>query len=302
MFNRDEPVPAEGAVARVPSLLHYQCSVFSLHRSVSTVVTEYYFLSLMGHFSAQRDREQQSDNRGESSGTASGTHHQHGGEGSSDRSNVNTGLKTRRSGNGPANMHISAQQDGSNQSGVRMELESSRAMVEDYVRYCLEKNGIAWVNGQRDARPDEVQTAMRLLGDELEARFSDSLNHMIRRLDLTPENGQERVTEVMEEIFSDGVSWGRIAAMVEFAAKLSVRCAQKDEHHLVLPIVDWVSNYVDTRLKSWIVEHNGWTGFVNFSEDPEKHSKESWSSLKKLFTVGAAATVGLLTLGALLKS
>ncbi|KAL8602882.1 hypothetical protein ACOMHN_026842 [Nucella lapillus] len=182
-----------------------------------------------------------------------------------------------------------------------MEVDSSRAIVEDYIRYCLEKQAIPWENGQRDVTPSAAQRAMRGLGDELEDRFSESINDMVSRLQFTPENGQEKLTTVMDEIFADGVAWGRLAALVEFAGKLSVQCCQQSRPQLVHSIVDWVSNYVDTRLRSWIVENNGWEGFVRFYEDPNNQLNESWSSLKKLFTVGAAA-VGLLTLGALWKS
>ena len=183
-----------------------------------------------------------------------------------------------------------------------MELDSSRTIVEDYIRYSLEKEGIPWENGQQDAIPSAAQRAMRGLGDELEDRFSDSINEMVYRLHITPKNGQEKLMTVMEEIFSDGVAWGRLVALVEFAGKLSVRCVQQSRPWLVYSVADWVTSFVDTRLKSWIVENNRWEGFVMFYKHLDQHSTKPWSSLKKLFTVGAVAAACLLTLGTLWKS
>lgn len=260
----------------------------------SEMTTQYNYFLLMGLFNVQGER-QVSVSRGEGSGTVSGTHH-----GANNRASGAQSFHSARGGpNHGRNEHIN------NRPNVErpnvMELASSRPIVEDFIRYSLEKKGLSWENGQRDVTPSAAQRAMRGLGDELESRFSESINEMVSRLQLTPENGQEKMTTVMDEIFADGVAWGRLAALVEFAGKLSVCCVQQSRPQLVRSIVDWVSNYVDTRLRTWIVENNGWEGFVAFYEDSGDHSPESWSSLKKMFTVGAAA-VGLLTLGALWKS
>eukprot|EP00745_Piridium_sociabile_P033666 TRINITY_DN57827_c0_g2_i1.p1 TRINITY_DN57827_c0_g2~~TRINITY_DN57827_c0_g2_i1.p1 ORF type:complete len:366 (-),score=55.61 TRINITY_DN57827_c0_g2_i1:302-1399(-) len=264
---------------------------------------------LSGNSTAARDSQGRSGNGGGGGGRVSSSHggfHQY----------------SPRSGNGPnatATMHIDDAASSSRRSTV-MEIASSRDMVLDYVRHCLEKEGIAWQNGQRDATPSEIQAAMRALGDNMAARYGEDFARYASSLNLTSERGREQMTLVMKELFgrdADEVSWGRIVSLVVFAGKLAVQCAKRrrpaagpavtevpaPELRLLDSLVDWVSTYLDTdeAVRAWVASNNGWAGFVEFNRNPESHSKESWPQLKTVFTVFAAA-VGALTLGALMKS
>ncbi|XP_076460512.1 apoptosis regulator R1-like isoform X2 [Babylonia areolata] len=181
-----------------------------------------------------------------------------------------------------------------------MDVDSSRSVAEDYIRYRLERNGLSWQNGQRDVTPNEIQRAMRALGDEFESRFSQTFDDMINQLHITPDTAYQTFRTIVHEIFSDGVNWGRIVALFGFGGKLAVRCVQQSMPQLVNSIVDWVSVYVDTTLRPWISANNGWAGFLEFYEGgPEKRTKDSWPSFKTICSY-AAAGLGILTLGAFL--
>lgn len=143
-----------------------------------------------------------------------------------------------------------------------MDVDSSRTIVEDYVRYRLESNGLTWQNGQRDVTPNEIQRAMRALGDEFESRFSQAFDDMINQLHITTDTAYQTFRTIVNEIFSDGVNWGRVVALFGFGGKLAVRCVQQSMPQLVSSIVDWVSTYVDTTLQSWISANNGWVRCV----------------------------------------
>lgn len=143
-----------------------------------------------------------------------------------------------------------------------MDVDSSRTIAEDYIRYSLEKNGLSWHNGQRDATPNQIQQAMRAMGDEFETRFSHSFDDMISRLEITPDTAYQTFRTIVTEIFADGVNWGRVVALFGFGGKLSVKCVQQNMPQLVNSIVDWVSDYVDTNLKSWIAANNGWVSVL----------------------------------------
>ena len=145
-----------------------------------------------------------------------------------------------------------------------MDVDSSRTIVEDYVRYRLESNGLTWQNGQRDVTPNEIQRAMRALGDEFESRFSQAFDDMINQLHITTDTAYQTFRTIVNEIFSDGVNWGRVVALFGFGGKLAVRCVQQSMPQLVSSIVDWVSTYVDTTLQSWISANNGWVRRVVF--------------------------------------
>lgn len=218
-----------------------------------------------------------------------------------DRQYSNSGfLPARRTASpscGVDNMYIT---NDNNNCYTDMDVDSSRTVAEDYIRYCLERNGLSWQNGQRDVTPNEIQRAMRALGDEFESRFSQAFDDMINQLHITPDTAYQTFRTIVNEIFSDGVNWGRVVALFGFGGKLAVRCVQQSMPQLVNSIVDWVSVYVDTTLKSWISANNGWAGFLEFYEGgPEKRSKESWPSFKTICSY-AAAGLGILTLGAFL--
>lgn len=187
-----------------------------------------------------------------------------------------------------------------NSKPMTMDVDSSRTIVEDYVRYCVEKKGLSWQNGQRDVTPNELQSAMRAMGDEFDRRFSDSFDNMISDLQITPHTAHQTFMTIVNEIFMDGVNWGRVVALFGFGGKLAVKCVQQSMPQLVSSIVDWLSDYVDTNLHSWISANNGWAGFLEFYQgDPENRKTDSWPSLKRLCGY-AAAGLGILTLGAFL--
>lgn len=181
-----------------------------------------------------------------------------------------------------------------------MDVDSSRSIAEDYVRYRIESNGLSWQNGQGDINPNEIQRAMRALGDEFESRFSGQFDEMINQLQITPDTAYQTFRTIVNEIFTDGVNWGRVVALFGFSGKFAVRCLEQSMPQLVNSIVDWLATYVDTNLRQWISTNGGWAGFLEFYEGgPEKRTKDSWPSLKKICSY-AAAGLGILTLGALL--
>ena len=134
------------------------------------------------------------------------------------------GYTTARSPRPPcpaANMYIN------NNNPSVMDVDSSRTIVEDYVRYRLESNGLSWQNGQRDVTPNEIQRAMRALGDEFESRFSQAFDDMINQLHITTDTAYQTFRTIVNEIFGDGVNWGRVVALFGFGGKLAVRCVQQ---------------------------------------------------------------------------
>lgn len=144
-----------------------------------------------------------------------------------------------------------------------MDVDSSRSIVEDYVAYRLERNGLAWQNGQRDVTPNEIQRAMRALGDEFESKFSAQFDDMMSQLQLTPDTAYQTFRTIVTEIFHDGVNWGRIVALFGLAGRLAVLSSHQEMPRLIESIVDWVSAYVDTNLKQWITDHDGWVRHIS---------------------------------------
>jgi len=63
---------------------------------------------------------------------------------------------------------------------------------------------------------------------------------------------------IVNELFSDGIKWGRIVALFAFSGALAVHCIQKEMPILVEQVVDWTVAYIDGHLMTWIVQNGDW--------------------------------------------
>uniref|UniRef100_A0A0B7AMK5 Apoptosis regulator Bcl-2 family BH4 domain-containing protein n=1 Tax=Arion vulgaris TaxID=1028688 RepID=A0A0B7AMK5_9EUPU len=180
--------------------------------------------------------------------------------------------------------------------------ESTRAIVVDYLKYRLDSCGYSWDNDGRQSNitPNPVQSAMRRLGDDFEERYNSRFVDMIQKLNITSDNASDTFTAIMDEIFTDGVNWGRVIALFGFSGRFAVYCFEHDMDEMVDHIVELVTAYVDNTLRDWMLNHNNWQGFMEFQAvQPESEKDIQWPSFKRFFGI-AVAGLGFLTLGAFL--
>ena len=135
---------------------------------------------------------------------------------------------------------------------------NTRQLVADYINFRLQKGGMEWANCPTLPPPGKIERTMRALGEEFETRYTEIFQEMCNQLHITPNTAHPTFTAIVNELFSDGVKWGRIVALLSFGGSLAVQCIEKEMPPLVDQIVDWVAGYVDSNLQSWIVEHGGW--------------------------------------------
>ena len=139
---------------------------------------------------------------------------------------------------------------------------NTKLLVADYVKYRLEVKGLDWAGAPVLPQPCPVQQTMRTLGLEFEQRYTEVFQEMCNQLHITPNTAHPTFTAIVNELFSDGIKWGRIVALFSFGGSLAVRCVEKEMPVLVDQIVDWVTIYVDTNLHSWITEHGSWVSSI----------------------------------------
>lgn len=135
---------------------------------------------------------------------------------------------------------------------------STRELVTDYLKFRLAKQNLPWNTCPDLPTPGKVQRTMQILGDEFEQRYNEVFQEMCNQLHITPNTARVTFVAVVNELFSDGVKWGRVVALFAFGGCLAVQCVEKEMPPVVDQIVEWVSNYVDTHLMSWIQEQGGW--------------------------------------------
>lgn len=137
--------------------------------------------------------------------------------------------------------------------------EDYRALVADYVNYRLSKHGYQWENGPAQRKNNKVFQAVRKLGDEFENKQdSCDFQEMVTSLHITPDTAQSTFSTVTNEMFSNGINWGRVVALIGFGGAFSVECVSRNMPQLVDSVVDWVATYMNSNLKDWISHNGGW--------------------------------------------
>ena len=137
--------------------------------------------------------------------------------------------------------------------------EDYRSLVADYVNYRLDKHGYHWENAPAQRKNNKVYQAVRKLGDEFENKQDSSDFHdMVTSLQITPETAHSTFSTVTNEMFSNGINWGRVVALIGFGGAFSVECVSRNMPQLVDLVVDWVATYMNSNLKDWISKNGGW--------------------------------------------
>ncbi|XP_016098665.1 apoptosis regulator Bcl-2-like [Sinocyclocheilus grahami] len=199
----------------------------------------------------------------------------------------------------------------------------NRSIVVKYIQHKLWKRGYVWdVDGHEDSvsnglmmerREDRgispssrhdpcraLQRVLREAGDELERLYQSDFAEMSKQLHLTSITAHQRFTAVIDELFRDGVNWGRIIAFFEFGGTVCVECVSKEMTAHVDNIAGWMTEYLNGPLHGWIQENGGWEAFVElYSRQRDSVFRSSWSSIVTVFGLAALGAVGL-TIGAYL--
>ncbi|XP_024129871.1 apoptosis regulator Bcl-2 [Oryzias melastigma] len=147
----------------------------------------------------------------------------------------------------------------------------------------------------------DIHRVLREAGDELERLYQRDFTEMSRQLYLTSTTAKTRFAEVIDELFRDGVNWGRIIAFFEFGGTVCVECASDEEMSAqVASIAEWMTEYLNGPLNSWIEDNGGWDAFVELY-DRQKETVFScyWPSIKTVFGLAALGAASL-TIGAYL--
>lgn len=211
----------------------------------------------------------------------------------------------------------------------------NRSIVEKYISHKLLKNGYAWefhMSEETDSPNDSIvdssdsspvlarraQTAsspalnripqpdphaalhrvLREAGDEIERVYQRDFAEMSQQLYFTPSTAERRFASVVEELFRDGVNWGRIVAFFEFGGTMCVESMNREMTAQVDNIASWMTEYLNGPLQNWIQENGGWDAFVElYGHQQESMFLCSWPYIKTVFGLAALGAAGV-TIGA----
>jgi len=156
-------------------------------------------------------------------------------------------------------------------------------------QYIMKKVGKPFKNLTRK----ETELMIRLT-NEIEIKYEIPLNNMCNKLNVNSDNAARIFWDIADEIFLDGINWGRIIVLYAFGGKLAEHAKKYNDEKLIDRIGQWVGCFVANKA-SWIKETGrGWNGFVEMFHDAKPERETTW------FQGMFAATVGLGTLAAAL--
>ncbi|NXM36455.1 B2CL1 protein, partial [Oxyruncus cristatus] len=149
-------------------------------------------------------------------------------------------------------------------------------------------------------RAADVRQALREAGDEFELRYRRAFSDLTSQLHITPGTAYQSFEQVVNELFRDGVNWGRIVAFFSFGGALCVESVDKEMRVLVKRIVSWMTTYLTDHLDPWIQENGGWERFVDlYGNDAAAEVRKGQETFNKWLLTGATVA-GVLLLGSLL--
>uniref|UniRef100_A0A8D0HVA8 Bcl-2-like protein 1 n=1 Tax=Sphenodon punctatus TaxID=8508 RepID=A0A8D0HVA8_SPHPU len=146
----------------------------------------------------------------------------------------------------------------------------------------------------------DVRQALREAGEEFELRYRRAFSDLTSQLHITPVTAYQSFEQVVNELFRDGVNWGRIVAFFSFGGALCVESVDKEMQGLVGRIVTWMATYLTDHLDPWIQENGGWERFVDlYGNDAAAKSRKGQERFNKWLLTGATVA-GVVLLGSLL--
>ncbi|XP_066502930.1 apoptosis regulator Bcl-2a [Hoplias malabaricus] len=196
----------------------------------------------------------------------------------------------------------------------------SRDIVEKYLYHKLLKRGYVWefrpaaaaaahsdehdqdhdVEERPHAGPARLHRILREAGDELERAYQRDFAAMWDQMRVGPSVSLQRsFVAVVEELFGDGVNWGRVVAFFEFGGTLCVESMNREMASQVEHIAHWMTDYLNgPLLQGWIRDNGGWDSFVEIYSQRRGSEFQSWPYLKTVFGLAALGAAGV-TIGAL---
>uniref|UniRef100_A0A672SJ28 Bcl-2 Bcl-2 homology region 1-3 domain-containing protein n=1 Tax=Sinocyclocheilus grahami TaxID=75366 RepID=A0A672SJ28_SINGR len=116
-------------------------------------------------------------------------------------------------------------------------------------------------------------------GDELEYLRPNVYRNVARQLNITIASESivsDAFLAVAAEIFSTGVTWGKIVSLYAVAGALAVDCVRHGHPAMVHTIVDCMGEFVRKSLVSWLKRRGGWADITKCVVNTDPSFRSHW--------------------------
>ncbi|XP_021468556.1 bcl-2-related ovarian killer protein homolog A-like isoform X2 [Salvelinus fontinalis] len=157
-------------------------------------------------------------------------------------------------------------------------VSQSKALCRDYIHSRLNIYGLGSSKTQVDSTLCEVSAVLLCLGDELECMRPSVYRNVARQLNISvamETTVSDAFVAVATDIFSAGITWGKVVSMYAVAGALAVDCVRQNQPATVQTIVDSLGQFVRKNLAPWLKKRGGWTDIkkcvVKLDAVPQTH-------------------------------
>uniref|UniRef100_A0A1A8KEE0 BCL2-related ovarian killer b n=3 Tax=Nothobranchius TaxID=28779 RepID=A0A1A8KEE0_NOTKU len=175
-------------------------------------------------------------------------------------------------------------------------VSQSKALCKDYILSRLNQNGLGWSKTEINFSPSnnsmlaEASLVLLCLGDELECIQPGLYRNVARQLNISvamESMVSDAFLGVATEIFSAGITWGKVVSMYAVAGALAVDCVRHGYPDTVHVLVDSLGQFVRRFLVPWLKRRGGWVEItkcvVKVDLTPERHWLSSTIESLKYF-------------------
>lgn len=165
-------------------------------------------------------------------------------------------------------------------------VSQSKALCKDYILSRLNQTGLGWSKAElnlsaSNAALTEVSMVLLCLGDELESIQPSLYRNMARQLNISvamESMVSDAFIGVATEIFSTGITWGKVVAMYAVAGALAVDCVRQGHPTTIHIIVDSLGQFVRKFLAPWLKRRGGWVEISKCVVKKDLTPEHSWLS------------------------
>ncbi|XP_047445272.1 bcl-2-related ovarian killer protein homolog B-like [Mugil cephalus] len=165
-------------------------------------------------------------------------------------------------------------------------VSQSKALCREYILSRLNQNGLGWSRTELSFSPSsaaiaEVSLVLLCLGDELECIQPGLYRNVARQLNISVamENMvSDAFIGVATEIFSAGITWGKVVSMYAVAGALAVDCVRQGYLTTVHVLVDSLGQFVRKFLVPWLKRRGGWAEITKCVVKKELTPEHHWLS------------------------
>ncbi|XP_013883466.1 bcl-2-related ovarian killer protein homolog A [Austrofundulus limnaeus] len=162
-------------------------------------------------------------------------------------------------------------------------VSQAKALCREYINNRLNRAGLGAPKLEYGAPASsggtmaEVSSVLLWLGDELEYLRPNVYRNVARQLNITVTSESvvsDAFLAVAADIFSTGVTWGKVVSLYAVAGALAVDCVRYGHPAYTHSIVDCLGEFVRKSLASWLKKRGGWADLTKcvVNTDPSFHS------------------------------